>query len=410
MKLSFRKNFGQIEGMSALLGHGRHTLLILFFICWGSSQRIRVSLAAEGPVPNSSPTAALVGAPKEVVREFQDTVERDFALRSIGELQITNARGDIVIEGWAQDRVRLRAVRRAKAQTLEEAKKLFAATDFRFRNQDRSIELVAEYGRGLKIEERLQERRNPLTSMDMTVLAPAALSLKVWAVSGKVIVKSWNSTVEVRTDRGPIRIESVKGGSISVLCPECSVTVKAVRASVRCMGGAGEIDLADVDGSQIYVESDSGRVRLSSINGEQLYVTKSGELRGDKLQGRIEFHSQSGNVFLTDGSGFLSGRSETGSISAKMTAWRFLDKALIESVAGSVSLELPSTFSGEVDLRSLQGKVASAFSVFSRPTKAAEVTALSSKPGSRLTGVVREGGEMLRLSSSRGDVTLLMGH
>lgn len=344
--------------------------------------------------------------------EIKDTVERDFPLRSLGELRLSNARGNIIIEGWAQDRIRVKALRKAKVKTSEEAKRLFGLTDVQFKTVDDEIEVSAQYGRGLKIEDRLKERNQAQVSMDLSVLAPAHLPLKIWAVNGKVIVKGWNANLEVRTDQGPIEIESMKKGSLSILCPSCSVKVKSARSSLRCMGGVGAIELTDVEGSPIYVESEAGSVTLKNISGEQLYVTHAGSVSGENLHGRIEFHTRQGNVKITHSSGFLSGRTDTGSINAQMDSWNFLDKALVESSAGDVSLSLPAKFSGEVDLRSGSGKVYSGFPLTqpragTRSGASGPDLVPSRRTLSRLMGLVGEGGEQLKLASESGDVSLL---
>lgn len=339
---------------------------------------------------------------------FNDTIERDFPLRSLGELRITNARGDITIDGWSQDRVRLKASRKVNASSQEEANRVFSYTDVKYKNVEKDIEISAEYGRGLKIEERLKERSLPQVGMDFHVLAPSSLPLRVWAVSGKVIIKGWNANLEVRSTQGAVEIESIRKGTVAVLCPSCTVRVKSVHSSVRCMGGTGDVDVSDVTGSQIYVESDSGKVNVTRIDGEQLYVTKAGAIDGKQLNGKIEFHTRQGNVTIADSTGFISGRTESGAVSAQMKEWSFVDKALIESTSGSVSLAVPSTFSAEVDLRSGTGRVFSAFPlILPSGYQGLLQEKASRRPFSRLMGMVNDGGEQLKLASDSGNVSLL---
>src|SRR4051794_23035055 len=77
--------------------------------------------------------------------EFQDELEKDFLIRSVGHLQVTNLRGGISIQGWALDKIRVRARRTVKAGTPAEAQKLLSALDFRFDSVDGDIELSAQY-------------------------------------------------------------------------------------------------------------------------------------------------------------------------------------------------------------------------------------------------------------------------
>jgi hypothetical protein len=337
--------------------------------------------------------------------EFSDEIERDFSLRSIGKLHVTNARGSLHVQGWALDKVRVKAKRRAEAGSVEDAKKLLSAVDIRFSHSGDDIEVSAEYGKGLVLAERVREREHPKTSMDLVIYAPANLALSVWTVQGKASVKRWNARAEVRTAGGAIEVEDLKAENLSILCPSCSMQVRRVKATVRCIGGSGTIDIANVDGEHLYVETDQGAVSVAGAKGEQLYVSKSGKVSGKDLEGRIEFHTASGAVSITEARGYLSGRTESGDIYAKMRAWQFSDKALIESIRGSVSVTMPSTFSGDVEVWSVQGKASVAFPV----EKLRRQDLVGPEPANRLSGRVGRGGELLKLHSETGNVSLLKG-
>lgn len=338
--------------------------------------------------------------------EFRDEVERDFILRNNGQLQITNMRGNIVVQGWAMDKIRVKAKRKAIVDTQEQANALFAAVDFRHHSTQDNIELSAEYGRGLSIQDRLKERENPKTSMEMLVYAPAHLKLRVWAVDGSVYVKGWNSDLEVRTASGPITVENLKSDSISLLCSACAMQVKSAKGSLRCMGGTGPISIQDVVGAHVYSESSSGSMKITGVSGEQLYVSKSGAISGGKLQGRIEFHTQQAPVQIEDSRGFLSGRTETGNIVARMKDWVFSDRALIESIQGSIHLDLPQRFSGDVDVWSLSGQAVVDFPMTS---DGVPKSSIGPEPANHLLGRVGTGGGLLKVFSERGDIRVQRG-
>lgn len=141
------------------------------------------SFAADPVLPSAVPSE--VAVPK--LADFQDEVERDFPVYALGRLQITNLRGGITVQGWSQDRIRVRGKRRVLANDLESAKAALSALDMRFSKTGREMELSAEYGRGMDIQERLQERRQSKeqqSSMDLIVLAPSSLRLRVLGVEG----------------------------------------------------------------------------------------------------------------------------------------------------------------------------------------------------------------------------------
>lgn len=337
--------------------------------------------------------------------DFQDDLERDFSLRTIGQLQVTNLRGAIVIHGWSQEKIRVRAHRRVQAASLAESKKALAALDFRYRSIEGDIELSAEYGKGMEIQARLKERLHPQTGMDMEVWAPANLKLQVWAAEGAVAINAWEASVEVRTKSGPITVMQLKSDGSSLLCPECAIKAEDVKGSLRCMAGKGSVNLHKINGKSIYSETSSGSQTLSEISGEQLYVSKEGAISGDRLEGQIEFHSGDGSFELVRGIGFVSGRTERGRITIKMREWKFTDKALLESVKGDIRLELPARFAGEVDLWSVYGKVDNAFML--QPLIESRV--YGPEPASHVRGRVGSGGDQLKVFSLEGAIQLSRG-
>jgi hypothetical protein len=336
--------------------------------------------------------------------EFSDEVERDYPLRSIGKLMIANLRGPVTVTGWAQDKIRVRARRLVRAETEAKAKGLLEVVDFRFREIDGDIELSAEYGRSLGIQARLVERSRARTSMEMEVFAPNGLALRILGVEGALHLKNWNASAELRTATGEIRAESVRGGVV-LACPACAVHARAIRGPLRCLAGSGSIDAEDVTGGPVYFETTSGPIAARRISGEQLFVTGAGSISGRELEGRVEFASQQGTVTIADASGFLSGRSSSGEISASMRSWSFADEALIESSSGDIKIVLPAAFSGDVDFRSGAGPVECAFSV----VKLGEGRAQAADPPEHRVGSIGGGGDLLKITSTKGRVQVLRG-
>ncbi|MGK5084396.1 DUF4097 family beta strand repeat-containing protein [Bdellovibrionota bacterium FG-1] len=352
---------------------------------------------------------AFAGSP-HAPSPFQDEIERDFALRARGQLQVTNMRGDIVIQCWSLDKIRVKARRRAVAVSEPAAKKLLSAVDFRFQASEGLIELSAEYGRGLDLQERLRERANPQTSMEMVIFAPASLKLRVWGVDGKITVKGWKSNVDIRAASGDVQIDHIRNGSASVLCSACAVKIHDVIGPVRCMGGSGMIEASEITAPQTYIETSAGPINVFKVKGEQLYVSKGGSIRGRELQGRIEFHAQSGLVEILESEGFLSGRTTSGDILGRMREWRFADKAVIESSSGNVLLSLPADFSGDVDLTSMTGKTAIGFDIDRMMERTVVPKAgEAARPVGKISGRVGDGGELLKIFSERGNIQVVRG-
>lgn len=288
---------------------------------------------------------------------FQQSFEKDFSLRRFGAIRLTNLRGALSVKGWAQDRIRVKGVKVVEAETQEQANEIFNTVDLRFNSSGKETELSADYGKGLNIEARIQERSHPKSKMDIEVYVPTKMDVTVLTIDGAVDAEDLNGTLEIRTSKGNIHIQEIQSHQVSLVCPSCEIHVKKTRAHLRVMGGEGTILLSGVQGEEIYVESTTGFIRLENMEGAQLYVSKSGSVFGDQLRGRVEFHTNQGSVQLTNVNGFVSGTTDSGSISVKVKNWKFYDKAFIETELGTVHLELPTAFSALVDFWSPQGKL-----------------------------------------------------
>ena len=338
-------------------------------------------------------------------KEFEEETEKDYSLRSIGKLQVTNPKGDILIQGWALDKIRVKVRKSAVAETSEKAKKLLDLMDYRYQMNDGNIEISTQYGKGLSIQDRLKEEGLVKTHFEVQISAPSNLKLKLWTVDGKVLLKNWNHNAEIRNNTGSIKVEGVKADELTLVCASCSVQLRNIRSKVRCMGGAGSVDMANVYGKSIYVETQSGFQKMVRIEGDQLYVTQSGSIDGHSLSGRIEFRSKQGQVDFREISGFLSGSVESGNISVQIREWSFLDKAFIEAIRGNIHLILPRRFSGNVDIWSLQGKASSEFSIEKIP----DLATFGPEPTNHLTGRINEGGDLLKVTTEQGNIEVQKG-
>jgi hypothetical protein len=87
-----------------------------------------------------------------------------------------------------------------------------------------------------------------------------------------------------------------------------------------------------------------------------------------------------------------------------MKDWVFSDRALIESVRGSITLGLPTLFSGDVDVWSLSGNTSIDF-----PVAPEEGAASGPQPANHLLGRIGTGGGLLKVFSERGDIHVERG-
>ncbi len=336
---------------------------------------------------------------------FVKDIEKDFSLRSFGHLQVTNSRGDIVVQGWSFDKIRIKLRKRVVADSADQANVLFATTDYRYDVSPQGVEISAEYGKGLGLLDRLHEQEQPHSIIDMTILAPSSLKLRIWSSGGGIVLKSWSASAEIRSGAGRVRIEGVKADTLELVCPACTGQLRNIQASIRCLGGSGQVELGHIHGKSIVVETDSGGIKLFQVQGNQLYISRSGLIEGQSLTGGVEFSAQQGNVNFQDVSGFLSGSLDSGNFVGNVKNWKFSDKAFIESGRGNIDLTLPQHFSAEVDIWSNYGKTAIDFAI----DKSQDRVTFGPEPANHWIGRIRDGGELLKIFTDRGDIHVFKG-
>ncbi len=334
--------------------------------------------------------------------EYIEEVEKDYALRQFKPLRITNVRGDISVQGWSLDKLRIKFRKRVVSSSPIQATQLLSTMDYRYSPNESSLEISSQYGKDLSIAERIKEKENPKVRLEIVVYAPSHLKLNVWGVDGSLILKNWGGLAELRSHSGLVRVENFKGEAVSVTCESCSAQYKTVRGSIRSSTGKGAVELSQVEGRNIYVETLDGAIQLFEVVGDQLYTSRQGSIQGRFLKGKVEFHAEDSKVSLSELDGFLSGYLEKGSLQAQVKSWKPTDQAMIETLAADVDLTFPRLFSASVDVWSKQGS-----SEIRLPlVQEADLPMSGPLPTGRMMGRVREGGKLLRVLSETGSIQL----
>ncbi len=342
---------------------------------------------------------------KSHAAKFTHEVEKDFPIRSIGRLQLTNVKGDIIVQGWALDKIRIKIMKETFAENAEKANGFFEGVDYRYSNSAGGMDISSQYGKKLSIEERVQQKLNPRVRMDMLVQAPPYLNLKIWSAGGRVVIKNWNSFIDIRANDGLIQAEEINTEKLLIQCGTCNAELKDISSSLRYLGGGGKVSLENAKGKTIYIETSSASQKLSHIEGEQLYVSKKGSIEGAFLKGRIEFHSQEASIDFKEISGFLSGTAESGSVTARIRDWQTSDQALIETIRGNISIMFPEALGADADIWSAGGVTVLEYPL----VRSQDSMVFGPEPVNHLVGRIGDGGELLKVFSEYGDVSVLKG-
>lgn len=284
---------------------------------------------------------------------FERTTELQHALEPGSTLAVSTASGSIRIAGQETDQCHAIATIRARAATEEEAQALAEQVTVR-------LEPTAE---GLEIKADRPERlRNKSVSISYEVTVPHQTSVRCSSASGSLDLRDLTAAVSAHAASGSVKAAHITG-------------------PVDLNSASGSIRAEALDSGDAQLKSASGSVRLSqgSNLGTCRLHTASGSVTAEDVEAdSITLHTASGSVRLTDGQAgavdlhtgsgsiraenldcsTLKAESPSGSIAIAFAPAAGSDlQADINASSGSVRLDMPTDFAGQVDLSSGSGSV-----------------------------------------------------
>lgn len=245
-------------------------------------------------------TALLIALLLGPATAFADRqVEESRPLAADGHVWLENNFGEIVIQGWDRDEVRISGDLSDDVRELE----------------------IRESGNGIRIRVDYYDRRN-IDGASLEVQVPVGASVEAESVSGDIEAAGVSGeTLELRT----------VSGDLDVAADSSRLTLVSVSGDINFTGTA----------SRVEVESVSGEVELSGVSGE------------------VDATTVSGDVTLAGGGTIQSGKFEAVSGDVDLdVALAAGGRINVSSMSGDIDLYLPSdqeaefyaeTFSGDID-------------------------------------------------------------
>jgi hypothetical protein len=265
-----------------------------------------------------------------------------------GVLDLQLGEGEIVVTGWSDSGVRVRATAPSSA--------------LRLGNPKGTTRVVV----------RLSTEFDAVGGVRIEVSVPSGISVSLALSDGNITARNIRGNLDVRSSHGTVEVVGIQGRT----------TVNALAGDVRgsSLDGGGQINLTDGDvtivgaDGDLSIETISGRVSLSDIQSRMVNAhSVSGDIR---YQGRIarggryDFSSQAGDVHLVVPSGTsaqLSVQSYTGQIASEFPmTLRAGDATGVHRAAdfrigdGGARITIES-FSGSIDIKRGGGRAPEEF-------------------------------------------------
>ena len=186
----------------------------------------------------------------------EEVFERSVEVAPGGRLTIVNVNGDISVNSWDRHEVKMKAVKRARAESEDEARGLLEKTTVQFDRTDQGIDIRTAAPR--------KPGRNRNVSVAYTVNVPEMMDLELKTINGTIEIKDISGAVDAKTTNGRIGLNGING-------------------SIRAGTTNGKIGLSDVLGP-INAKTTNGSIEVAvGGSGEQQH-----EIRAATTNGGIE--------------------------------------------------------------------------------------------------------------------------
>lgn len=330
-------------------------------------------------------------------RTFDTTLSEP--LPSGGSLNIRNPFGDVTVSGTSTDgQVHVTVETQVYAWTARDADRMAEQIQPKFSQQGSA--LVLDTG------------RNEGSRTDLTIEAPANMSVNIDSGEGDAALDAIHGQVTVFANRGDVTLSNIQGQvSAHVHDDNASVTAHKIEGPLSVEGRVGDVSLSDIGGSVLLQGDFFGQTTMERVSGpahfqssrtdlqcervtEQLEIDGGPDLQGTGLVGPVILRTSNRNITLDQVEGTVQVQNRNGSVS--VTSAAPLAGVNIQDSHGTVDLGIPASARFSVNAETRNGEIENDFSL--QPE--------GDKEHRTLQGIVAGGGPTISLVTSDGDIVL----
>lgn len=299
-------------------------------------------------------------------REFEDTIEKTFKVKPGGQLTLRADFGSVAIDSWSRDEIRVYVTKKAKRYSKEEAEELFKQYQVNFRELRNGLEITGEF---------LDHFRNRRLQVHFEIQVPEEFNLDVETSGGSISVNDLTGDIDLNTSGGSIKLGNI-GGDVDAHTSGGSITLDDANGEVNLRTSGGSINIGETTG-RVDAKTSGGSINMNGSGGDVSAHTSGGSLRLKNIKGNIDA-STSG-----------------GSIHAEFAEQ--IDKnCQLKTSGGGITVYLKPDVSIDIDASTSGGRV-----YCELPIKAESL-----KKKNKLRGQINDGGPLLRLRTSGGNIRI----
>lgn len=332
---------------------------------------------------------------------FSQTVEQSFPAGS--SLRVVSDRGDIAVQAWDQDRIKVVVTKKLVAANQEDSQKIDQQTQPVITSDGGVVTVNANTaGGGL----------NHAVQSNLQIWAPKA-ALDLATRRGDISVQARQGEVKLSSSRGNVSLQNITGNVIATM-RRGDVHATGIHGDISFDGRMDDISVSDVSGTVRFSGDFFGQMNLSKIakgvnfksSRTDLEIGRldgdmqleSGDLRVKSVSGPFRVVTRSKDIHLEDISGDVVVENSNGTV--ELHAVKPLGQITINNQKGDVNLTLPANSSFQAEVRAHQGDVESDFN---------ELKVQNERQDNFVNGSVGTGGPRLQINNVYGDVGIRKG-
>jgi hypothetical protein len=282
--------------------------------------------------------AALSAAPA-VAQEFHQTYD----LAPGGTVSVSNPNGSIRVTSWAENRVRVDAVKSGPRASLD-------ATEIRVNAQPSLIEIqtIPHGSRGRSTDPVVDyELKVPRTAI-LSALTSHSGEISVTGPVARLVARSISGSVTAREIDGEVALTSTSG----------AVVAERINGLLNLMTVSGWVRVNEV-ASLASARSTSGAVHVTRVKDDATITTVSGEITIQGVGGRVIARTRSGPVTARETKGEVRAESGNNQVTVENAGGR-VNAVTINgpiTIRGASAGARAISVSGEIEIKATSGPV-----------------------------------------------------
>jgi hypothetical protein len=291
------------------------------------------------------------------IQSFIRKTEHDLSLRRALPLYVHHRLGDLSVQGWVQDRVRVEMKMKVLAETSElaeiEFQKLGLIT---FEGRDR-FEIRVGHSRGVDLVSKMRDRSRNSVQVDLLIKAPYQSGLSIVLGDGKRLkLDQWRGGVSLTGKGNSLSFSNLNlSGEMTVNCLQCETEIRQSTVKGRVAVGSKTVTLSGVEAGGLHIDGGNEEIRVDQSSGKLSAHTDSGRLSVSRFKGDLQFESEEGGAYLSQYSGGADLHTGNGQVIVDMDEVR--GALNVDTEKSDIQIALLPDFQGGLDLKSLRGDV-----------------------------------------------------